>query len=334
MSKIVISGLVSNSLGLRSKTNLDTISGVDIGLVLQLGDVYSFYFNNEISVIKIIEIIDNDNVKVKWITPRLKDGSIPFPPYGYTFTSLWRGPECGLNNSGNYETAELRNGFFQIDDIIFDLLEEQISNWDWTQNNHLSRWKEHLGSNIPLHYKHRRPILRDDYVEKDLGSTESHNLDKRRHPYLVMDVLPYLSRFQDFPWIETWQKLVPNILLESNLEGDIEIEFADLEIYQSPKVYEFVYQLTGVAESWKDIRILQTHMENEIFPEDMGERWVTFPSGFKQRIKIEEPSIINPFEDRGIFECIMEISVELPLVPRCPELTHKFLSLNVNINDF
>jgi len=308
--------------------SLSAISGTDISLFLDLGEYYSFSSDNVKYAFQVSSKVDRDNVGITW------EGTVPssFPIQVSSFTR-------GLGSSTSiYGLNFLRRGFLDIDNIIFDLFFKKICKWSWTGVDNNTQWEDKETSNVDFFFFNKRPITRQPFAERTLGA--QNNVDSQYQTSTKksnegIESVPYIS-FQPLGEV-----LSDDVMLRveefyatlDNLSTDIlDTEYKDIETFQPPQLYEFNYQLTCVTDSWKDCRILNSHVQNSIIPRIGGERFVTFPSGFTHSVRIEASEIVA-IEDQGTFETTITFTFILPLIEQAPELTWSWLSAEADIDD-
>jgi len=315
---------ITNSRVLPPNGDTSTIRGLDIGLWVSLQDFYSFNYNSICYAFEVVGIPNKDQITVSWVLP---DGPF-FPPSDALISLIYRGKLCGVGNVGTHDAVVHRSGFLGIDNVVFDLFKDILCTWDWSNFTKYANWVE-KDKKVPFFFQNKRPITRNEYNERTLGNQD--NPDKITHPYIAFYPLATINRFEEYPRVDEWYRYLP----DPKATGSTNADFYDLEEYQSPQIYDFEYQLTGVADNWKDMRILKSLMDHYIFPFKMGSRFVTFPSGFTHAVVVESHEInhlSNQTVDRGIFEYVVIYRFTLPMVEQLPELTHQFLTGTLYVN--
>jgi hypothetical protein len=326
--RIKISGTVDSG-------SINVINGTNIGLYVVLGAVYSITdlnANPDGSVFYAFKVVTIDNINklfIEWLDN--KPVSPTLPSLGYSFTEI----RLGYGKRDDTEALESyyhRSGYIAIDNIIFAIFKNQFSKWNWFDEAPDSDWIEKPVVNpydrIPFYFRYKRPLVRPEMVEKTIGGKDAPQ--KNTHPYVVFYPTMVIDRFQDWPWIEP---LLQNLPIPAKyVVANDEEDSPDVIEYGTVQVKEFVYQITAVCDNWKDLRIIQTYIQNNLFPLYYGERLIEFPSGFKRKFEIDDGQSISD-DEKGIHEISFDFHILIPLIHGAPALTYSILSGELQINE-
>ena len=309
--------------------NATTLEGVNASLLLNTSEFYTINDGTADFCFRVISKTTVDLLEIEWIQ---LEGD-PVPDLEPTFPLITSDIKRGFSSNSNsiYKINYLRRGYLDIDSIIFDLFFKKISRWTWNSSSHLSQFEDKPTNFVDFFFFNKRPTTRQPYAERTLGavddvdkswrnSKESSNPTSiKTMPFLVFQPLGVLPTPDELYRVEEFYRYV-----ESVPTGYFD-DYDDMEVYQPPQLYEFSYQITAVTDSWKDCRLLQSHMMNSMIPSDRGERYLLFPSGMTHSVVIE-PSEITPNEDEGVFETTVTFIFKLPLVDQYPEFTYSWVT--------
>ncbi len=317
--------------------NDGTVSGLDLAVLLTLTDFYTFSFNDVDFCFRVLTRTSKDLVTIEWIqlegdpVPDLKPSSFPV-----NSTELTRG--FSSTNTALYELNFLNRGYLDIDNIVFDLFYRSIAKWDWLGDSFNNQFEEKETTQfVDFFFNNKRPITRQPYAEKTLGAEDNVDLtwqtDKESsnpssvvtHPFMTFQAVSVVPFSDDVYRVQEFFKVLENVTAEHY------DDFDDIEEYSPPQIHEFSYQITAVTDSFKDARLLQTHLYNSLIPRDRGERYVTFPSGMTHTVKVEMSDIIS-IEDEGTFEVTLTYTFYLPLSEGRPEFTFSWLTPVFNLS--
>jgi len=309
----------------------------DISVMLVLGEFYVIQDKSlEDFCFKVTTKVSQSEIGIEWqqldgIGKLLEPATLPL-----TVSVLSRG--FSSLDTSVYKLNYLRRGYFDIDEIVFDIFFKKITKWIWTSGSHSGQPVEDLTKLVDFFFFNKRPITRQPYAERTLGATD--NVDSswqtskdrsnpasiKTMPYLVfqpLDVTPTPEELHRVEEFYRYMNSVPQAQLDLYYEG--------IEVYQPPQLYEFSYQVTAVTDNWRDCRVLQSHLINGVIPTDCGERYIVFPSGISHTVTIE-PSQVVGVEDSGVFETTVTYVFKLPLIDRYPELTYSWVTGAVGVD--
>ncbi|QQO97367.1 hypothetical protein M1M30_gp080 [Maribacter phage Colly_1] len=300
------------------------IEASNIALFLEIGEFYSIDAESGIIVFSILKFRDIDTLEIKVDTDNTK-GSINT---NEIFTELHRGFDLSASTVGNYDTHFHRNGYMGISNSVKQLFLNKIDNWGWNNLGLFRTWEQRKVNDakwVPLEFFNKRPVFRKELVELEKDKA------KITYPYMTFTPLGHTNLTEEWPLIEDWTSSMDNLLVKQEDDEGVAI-FRDIEEFKAPVVKEFGYQITAITVGFPDLELIRTHLENQIFPLDHLERFATFPSGFNYRVR-QEPTVINPLTDSGIFECSIDYYFLIPIVEHYPEYTFKAINGEIVISD-
>lgn len=318
-----------------------TVTGLDLAILLTLTDYYTVIIDEVDYCFRVLTRTSKDLLTIEWVqldgdpSPALKP-----PTFPAVSTEIHRG--FSSTNSSLYKMNFLNRGYLDIDNIVFDMFYQTLSKWDWLGDSFENQFEDKNPRQfVDFFFNNKRPITRQPYAEKTLGASDNVDLtwqtDKEAsnpssvvtHPFMTFQAVTIVPYSEELYRIEEFYKPLDNVPAE--ILGEVEDTFRDLEVYQPPQIHEFSYQITAVTDSFKDARLLQSHLYQSLVPKDRGERYVEFPSGMKHSVEVEMSDIIS-LEDEGTFEVTLTYIFKLPLVDRHPELTYSWITQVLNVS--